>query len=197
MTGHARREHGYALTMSTPTFQFDTAAAILIGGGSTRMGSPKQHVLVHGVPMGKRVIAIAQDAGCHVVVSGPKDAMRGTPNITDLPRHAGHGPLAGIEAVLASGIASRWLILPCDMPHLTTASITRLLAAKADIAAFADPTDQSSALHLPLVVSTTMLEPLSAYLESGRRSIGGWLAGHSITLAEPLGQREAENINSV
>lgn len=182
--------------MGTPASQFDIAAAVLMGGGSTRMGSPKQHVEIDGVPMGQRVISIARAATDHVVVSGPNDAMPGLPHIADLPGHTGYGPLAGIEAVLASGIARRWLILPCDMPWLGARSITRLLAIESNIAAFSDPTNHSAALQLPLVIDASMLDSLESYLERGRRSIGGWLGEHTITLAGPLESHEARNVNS-
>ena len=183
--------------MSTASSPYDTAAAVLMGGGSRRMGSPKQHVEIDGVPMGQRVITIARDSGFHVVISGPNEAMPGMPHIADLATHAEHGPLAGIEAVLASGLAARWLILPCDMPRLTAASLTQLLALHVDIAAFADPTNHTTPLQLPLLIREAMLDPISRYLDSGRRSIGGWLAEHTITLAPPLESSEAENINSL
>jgi len=181
--------------MTTLQPPVSTAAAVLMGGGSTRMGRPKQHVALDGVTMGAAAIKLAQQSCGLVVISGPSDAMPGLDHIADRSEHAGHGPLAGIEAVLASGQAARWLILPCDMPALTIGSLERLLASTADLAAFQDPAQPSEPLPLPLVIRASMYESVFAYLNTSRRSIRGWMESVGVACVGAIDASETRNIN--
>ena len=159
------------------------------------MGEPKQHVGVDGVTMGEHAIELARRCCDLVVVSGPPGAMPGMEHISDRPAHAGCGPLAGIEAVLASGRAERWLVLPCDMPFLRVESLERLLASTADVAAFQDPAQPSTPLQLPLAIRASMHASTTARLNINRRSVQGWLDTVDVECVAALDDREAKNIN--
>jgi molybdopterin-guanine dinucleotide biosynthesis protein A len=182
------------MTNQEPSIQI--AAAVLMGGSSTRMGSPKQHVDLGGTAMGQRVIELARDCCDCVVVSGPGDAMPDVEHIPDLAHHTGLGPLAGIEAILTSGRAARWLVLPCDMPSLKTATARQLAGSAATIAALADPANPSTPLQLPLALDVSMLQSISDFLDSGRRSVGGWLRTVNVESLPSPPMREIRNVNS-
>jgi molybdopterin-guanine dinucleotide biosynthesis protein A len=167
-----------------------------MGGGSTRMGSPKQHVDISGVPMGMRMIDLVRNCCKLVVVSGPDHSMAGMEHIADLPAHTGFGPLAGIEAVLASGKASRWIVLPCDMPSLTAATIEQLLGSTAPVAALRSSDNPSTPLQLPLALDVSVLGSITAFLSTGRRAVGGWLETMDVDLLPPPAACELHNINS-
>lgn len=76
---------------------------------------------------------VASVTGGHAVIVGAEERYGGLgfPVVEDL-RDPGQGPLAGIEAALASPYAGEWnLIVACDMPRLDQALLERLLAATA------------------------------------------------------------------
>ena len=107
----------------------ETAGFVLAGGRSSRMGRDKSLLELDGEALveraGRRVLAAA---GNVTVVGDPERHGRfGWPVVTDL--RPGQGPLAGIEAALASPYAADWnLIVACDMPNLNPALLERLLA---------------------------------------------------------------------
>ena len=107
----------------------DAAGFVLAGGRSSRMGRDKALLELEGQALleraARRVLAAA---GSVAVVGMPERHARfGWPVVEDL--RPGEGPLAGIEAALASPYAADWnLIVACDMPHLDAALLERLLA---------------------------------------------------------------------
>lgn len=110
-----------------------SAAYVLTGGRSTRMGSDKALLPwpnPDSPPMAQRVAAIAAEAAGSVTLVGDPDRYRhlGFPVIPDL--HPGLGPLSGVEAALAHTRAEWNLILACDLPHLDVAFLADLLALK-------------------------------------------------------------------
>lgn len=148
--------------MATSSF----AVAILAGGAARRMGAPKQHhQLPDGTPMGERMLAVARAVADLMVVAGPIDCMPGCVCIPDSDEFKGDGPLAGIEAVLASNIAQRWLVLPCDMPFLTEALLTAMRNCTATSVVL------QGAGPLPIVLSSDALPAVRAALRQGRRAV--------------------------
>src|SRR5688572_11288706 len=112
------------------------AGAILVGGQSSRMGpiGPKHRIiLADGRTLISHVIA-ALRCVCDppTILLGGNASDHATLNLTDcqhLPDlRPGLGPLAGIEALLASSISSQYLVCPCDTPRLTSNLLERLLA---------------------------------------------------------------------
>lgn len=104
--------------------------AVLSGGKSSRMGKPKDRIIL---PSGKSMLQHQIDillAFCNeVVVAGPElplshEETERVHFVRD--QIPGNGPLSGIEAVLSTGISSAFLILACDQPLLNE-SILRLL----------------------------------------------------------------------
>lgn len=87
------------------------------------------------------------------------------------------GPLAGMQASLIHAKHDVCLICPCDMPNLPTDLVERLYRALTHNAAdVAFPTCGTRKHFIPSLVRTDLLVSLSAYLESGKRSIHGWYA---------------------
>ncbi len=112
------------------------------------------------------MVALGQSVADVVVVAGPVDSvdhstMGDVEVVPDLQGHVGLGPLAGIEAALTSGVAKRWLVLPCDMPLLTTALLLNLRE---------HPTNGAVVLQgsgpLPLRIDSALLSMVTAALDS-------------------------------
>jgi len=102
--------------------------AILAGGESRRMGAPKEGVrLTDGRRMVEHVIA-ALSAVCERVVTVGECRGYQDESITRIPDlRPGLGPLAGIEAVLSSGLGDSYLVAACDQPFLTPGVLRRLI----------------------------------------------------------------------
>jgi len=143
--------------------------AILVGGQSIRMGAPKHSVeLPNGNTMLEEMIQFAAATATSTVFVGGE--IEGIDTINDLRFQ--QGPVAGIEALLASGIDESYLLVGCDMPNLNSEHVLALLQCDGN-AVFQI---EDRLLCLPLKVNANALSSCSTYLDSGKRSINGFLA---------------------
>jgi molybdenum cofactor guanylyltransferase len=104
-----------------------TAAAVLAGGTSRRMGRDKATLAVGGVALAAGVLAAAARVADPVVLVAPEGhpARRlGGRVVTD----PGEGPLAALAAALAALEADHVLILAGDHPGLAVELLARLVA---------------------------------------------------------------------
>lgn len=88
------------------------------------------------------------------------------------------GPLAGIERAACHARhlgALRWLVVPCDMPLLTTAFLERLAAAFPAAPAVAPVSATSCITGVCAAYSPAVQPALSAFLDSGRRRVQDFL----------------------
>jgi molybdopterin-guanine dinucleotide biosynthesis protein A len=111
-------------------------AAILAGGRSRRMGSPKALIELGGRPLVAWVLAAALEAGLEtVVVAKPGSPLPplGVP-VWPEPERPVH-PLAGVVAALERAAPRAVVALACDMPFVPPGLILRLAALDAVAAA--------------------------------------------------------------
>jgi molybdopterin-guanine dinucleotide biosynthesis protein A len=130
----------------------------------------------------------------HIVLAGPEDILPELPHVQD--RFAKGGPLSGIEAVLHSKIADRYIIVPCDMPTLQAEDLERLIDADTDLAIFhSAPSDPLRGL--PMCIHVRMHAALTAFLESDQRAVHRFIASCEHVLVDaPSDPRRLENINN-
>ena len=108
-----------------------TAAFILSGGKSSRMGSDKAFLELGGKPLIARAVELARQATDEVrIVGDPQKFGAFAPTVTDI--FAGRGPLGGIHAALASTNSDWNLILAVDLPFLNLRLLKYLLAQAQD-----------------------------------------------------------------
>lgn len=176
-----------------------TIGIVLAGGLSRRYGSPKALAKL-GNKYYYELAYEALEPVCHsvIVVGRPEyvHLLNKTGQvILDMPEFAGLGPLAGIYTVMDAYDADQYMILPCDMPYISSDIMTALLASyngEDVLAVEADGHDHP----LVAVYSNRMKPIIRAALEDGRfgvmpllnevqtRWINGWglvseLEGHS------------------
>jgi molybdopterin-guanine dinucleotide biosynthesis protein A len=107
------------------------AGAVFAGGMSSRMGRPKEGILLpDGRPMIEWVLDAFRGTFQEVFIVGACTGYDWAGNqhlslIAD--RRPGQGPLSGLEALLDSGAAEGYVVAACDQP-LLTASLLRLLS---------------------------------------------------------------------
>ena len=129
---------------------------LLAGGRSARMGRDKALLPYRGRTLIEHMAALLQASGARrVLVSGP--LRTGYASVPD--RRPGLGPLGGIQAVAAAlAGCAQLLIVPVDMPALSAATLTALLADR----------DAAPACHYadhPLPLRLALDETVRAQLE--------------------------------
>lgn len=119
-------------------------------------------------------VAAALSEVCRrVVVVGDAEALPGRTRIADLRPQ--HGPLGGIEALLASDIDSRYLVCPCDMPMITATLLRRLTEPSDAAAVVFHVADAERFLPLPARLGVEALEGARRQLDEGRRAVHAFI----------------------
>jgi molybdopterin-guanine dinucleotide biosynthesis protein A len=138
-------------------------AAILAGGLSRRMGSPKATVALNGLPLISYPIAAARSAGLEpIVVAKAASALPPLDCEVLLEDAAEPHPLNGIVAALAHD-AEAQVILACDVPLVPAALLAELASRDAPLVVPADPRPQ------PLVArwDPALLDRLRGAIKTG------------------------------
>jgi molybdopterin-guanine dinucleotide biosynthesis protein A len=141
--------------------------AILAGGRSSRMGRRKESLPWEGGTMIDAVAAALSQVCRRVVVVGAADT--GLPAIKDL--RPGQGPLGAIEALLASGIDSEYLVCPCDLPLVSGTLLARLTGQATNLATVFRVEGEAAPRPLPARFSAGALGPVRAQLDRGERAV--------------------------
>jgi len=174
-------------------------AAILTGGRSSRMGMPKAAMrLPDGRSMAERTRDMLR-AVCHdIVFLGDPHGVAGHDRIDDLRVDA--GPLAAIEALLASGRAPQYLVVPCDLPLLPSALLLRLIEGDPHGLTCFDFADEPGPRPLPCRIAGSRLADVTRRLDDGDRALRRLVDGlGAATPRVRLADRESElllNVNT-
>jgi molybdenum cofactor guanylyltransferase len=134
---------------------------LLVGGASSRFGSPKALARFEGQTLAERAWRLLDEACDERLAVGRSDGLP-FPALAD----EGTGPVAAIAAGLRSATHDVAVVVPVDMPLLDGDSL-RLLAEACRDAAVAQ------AGPLPCAVARRMLPAF----ETGERRLGAVLAG--------------------
>lgn len=164
--------------VSSSTNRATRIGAILAGGASRRMGRPKA-----GLPWDTtqtfsakiantlqqvcdEVVVVGHGAGCPPALARVDDVV------------AGEGPLSGILGLLRYDQADSFVIVPCDMPCVEAALLTRLWRGdpRSEGACFTSDTDGESLAPLPLWLSRRARPSLEALWARGERRLLRFLA---------------------
>lgn len=112
--------------------QMEVWACILIGGRSSRMGRPK-HLIRNdnGITWLERTTDILRPFVNDLVVSGAGHLPETLSSLTRLPDVPGVlGPLTGILAASRWQPVVTWLLVACDMPHISAEAVQWLLSGR-------------------------------------------------------------------
>ncbi len=98
------------------------SAAVLAGGLSRRMGTPKAMLRVpeHGPTMLERVVRVVRRCTNQVMLVGTRESVY-PPEVTDVHHvfDAGAGPVGGLIAALRASDHPNVLVTGCDLPFLS------------------------------------------------------------------------------
>ena len=174
--------------------------AILAGGRSTRMGSPKYALrLPGGETVLERLAATLRGLGCdEVVVLSSHDTGFDGRHIPDL--REGSGPLAAIESLLnAEGVADRFLITACDQPFVSVPLLSRLVQSLSRGSCLAACCRTDNEIQpLPLCIHRTCRDAVMQSLDAGRRNLRGFMDSiHGDLLTIPVDDGEDETLMNI
>lgn len=134
----------------------DVWGCILIGGQSSRMGTPKHLILQNGTTWIERAVLLLQQMLGQVIIAGAgalPPSLQAIPRVIDVPNLG--GPLAGILAALRAYPQVSWLVAACDQPDMGLEAFQWLLDCR-----------QPGVLAvLPDIAGTGRVEPLLAYYD--------------------------------
>lgn len=111
-------------------------ACVLIGGQSSRMGQPK-HLLPQEEKAGslswlEQTVGLLRPlVGEHIALSGAgttPESLAALPRLPDIP--GVRGPLTGILAAMRWQPSVSWLLVACDMPHISAEAVRWLLSQR-------------------------------------------------------------------
>lgn len=119
-----------------------TVGILLAGGLSRRFGSPKAFAEIEGVYFYEKANEALAAACDEIIIVTREELLPAFPEeldvVTDLPLVAGKGPLAGICTAMKLRPASKYMVLPCDMPFIgpeETMALTQVAIGEAQVAA--------------------------------------------------------------
>jgi molybdenum cofactor cytidylyltransferase len=118
--------------------QMSIAAIIVAAGASSRLGQPKQLVMVDGQPLLQRTVRCAREAGAEpvfVVLGAYSDVIEkaidfGTAKIVrnhDWEEGLASSIRAGVTAVNARTEAAGVLLMTCDQPRMTATHLRKMI----------------------------------------------------------------------
>jgi molybdenum cofactor cytidylyltransferase len=117
------------------------AAIIVAAGSSSRLGQPKQLLLINGEPMLQRVIRMAREAGASpllVVLGAHREIIESRIDLANATKVIHSGWQEGLGSSIRAGVqaaeeqaldASGLLLMICDQPRVTPGHLRRLIHA--------------------------------------------------------------------
>lgn len=151
-----------------------TAGVVLVGGRSSRMGTPKAALEWHGSTLLARATAVLARAvdGPVVVVAAPGQELPPWPGVTEVVRDPveGRGPLQGIAAGLAAvgGRAEAAFVCSVDLPFLHPAFVRAVLGALAPGVDVVLPVARGFPQPLAAAYRTALAPRIDALIGAGR-----------------------------
>jgi molybdopterin-guanine dinucleotide biosynthesis protein A len=150
---------------------------LLVGGASTRFGSPKALAIVEGETLAARAWRLLGEA-CdeHIAVGKRADALPLPFDVVDDGTDV-RAPIAGVVAGLRAARHDVAVVIPVDVPRLTPAAVLELAAACRDVAV--PPSGP-----LPGAYRRTALPALEAALVAGRLALRDAIAELDVATVE-------------
>jgi len=104
---------------------------LMVGGKSTRMGSPKALLKINDETLAERAFRLLRSTECEPILlgSGPlPESMAGRTTLPDSPGFA--GPMAGLITASRWAPDSAWIIYAVDMPGITPEAFAWLISMR-------------------------------------------------------------------
>lgn len=159
---------------------------LLVGGASTRFGSPKALARLGGETLAERAWRLLGDACEERIAVGKREYELPFAVLDDDDEV--RAPIVGVVAGLRAAGNDVSVVIPVDMPHLTVSALRELAAACRDAAV--PPTGP-----LPGAYAKRALPALEGALADGRLSLRDAIAGLDVAVVQ-LDEALLVNINT-
>ncbi len=173
---------------------------ILLGGESTRMQQPKHLIEYHNQAQFQYLNDLLL-LYCEEVFfsSNLEQTFYSNPskNLHDLSKYKGHGPISGLLSALEQ-TQSPLLVLPCDMPFISTDTIEHLFE-KRDISSLATVyKNPTTGFTEPLlgIYELPILSPLQQWFEEGNYSLRKFIDSQRASYVTPGSNLELFSANT-
>lgn len=175
---------------------------VLAGGASTRMQRDKAAIEYHGQSQLQWTFQLLSHVCAATFVSVRPDQREeptraGLPQIMD--RQPGIGPIAGISAALQAHPKAAWLVVACDLPFLSEATLRHLVAHRDPAKVATAYRSNHDALPEPLcaIWEPVAREPLLAFIAAGKQCPRKFLINGDVALLDLPDARALDNVNTV
>jgi molybdopterin-guanine dinucleotide biosynthesis protein A len=174
---------------------------VLAGGASQRMGQDKAALSFHGKPQLVWAYELLSGVCAQSFVSVRPD-QRAEPTRAALPQivdiQPGIGPIAGISAALAAHPDAAWLVLACDLPFLSRATLTHLIAHRDSTRIATAYRSTHDGLPEPLcaIWEPASREPVDQWIAMGKQCPRKLLINSDTALLDQPDARALDNINT-
>jgi molybdenum cofactor guanylyltransferase len=174
---------------------------VLAGGASTRMQRDKAAIEYHGQSQLQWTFQLLSHVCAATFVSVRPDQREeptrvGFPQIVD--RLPGAGPIAGISAAMQAHPKAAWLVVACDLPFLSEATLRHLVANRDTHKLATAYRSSHDGLPEPLCAIWEPLsrEPLLAYVDAGKQCPRKFLINADTALLDLPDARALDNVNT-
>lgn len=182
------------------------SGVILAGGAGRRVGNRDKGLLtLDGRPLVAHACDSLKPQVGTLVVSCNRNLElyhAFAPTVVIDQRENFQGPLAGLESVTPYIQSDYVAIVSCDMPHLPTGWVERVIEAMSqpgdNLPDIGYVHDGQRAQYLCAVIRRKCLPTLGTYLDAGHRAVRGWYAVHK-SVAVDFSEQAAcfENYNQL
>jgi molybdopterin-guanine dinucleotide biosynthesis protein A len=174
---------------------------VLAGGASTRMQRDKAAIEYHGQSQLHWTFQLLSHVCAATFVSVRPDQREeptraGLPQIVD--RLPGIGPIAGISAAMQAHPKAAWLVVACDLPFLSEATLRHLVDHRDPRKVATAYRSSHDTLPEPLCAIWEPLsrEPLLAYVAAGKQCPRKFLINADTALLDLPDARALDNVNT-
>ena len=161
---------------------------LLVGGASTRFGSPKALAQLDGETLAERAWRLLGDACEERIAVGKRSDELALPFEVLDDGTGVRAPIAGVVAGLRAAANEVAVVIPVDTPLLTTAALHQLAAACLDVA-------MPSTGPLPAAYRRSALPALENALAEGTLALRDAIAGLEVAIVE-LDDALLANVNT-
>jgi len=175
---------------------------VLAGGASTRMQRDKAALLYHGKPQLRWTYDLLTNVCQRVFVSvranQTQDPVRAAlPQIVD--RLEERGPIAGIVAAQQAHPEVAWLVVACDLPFLSRATLDHLLAHRDPARCATAYRSSHDSLPEPLcaIYEPSARPAIETYVAAGKNCPRKFLSSADACLLDQPDPRSLDNVNTI
>lgn len=140
--------------------------AILSGGMSLRMGIDKAFLEIEGVPLIQRILQLANYFSETMIITNTPEPYAKFDCLIYTDIFPNRGPISGIHSALFHSTFPNIFVLSCDMPFITTNTISYLINHHKDVD-ITVPSFNGKTFFVCAVYSKLIFDKLDDYLRKG------------------------------